>query len=379
MDRRQPAAGRMAGVYFNSDRRIPSFGVPRADRRGRYQAFGRSCALDIRKNIGFAAHNSLRRRRTCTFISLPEFGQNPQDDRNSLWRRRQSVTPFDAYSHGLEMKIKFLVGVVIVALAVAAGIMLLPTKAVQKEAAAPVVSENKAQVSVARAAANLSPGSFLSARDIEWTAVAQSAAKGAFVQNESQDLSGALVLKPIKAGEVISPSALLARTDPEFVAAVLAPGMRAFTIEVILAAQTDPQKSRAFASQKNFDVARTLLHNLRVIAVDHTIEPKGFGADPQSSDPRMVRSSTPANINRKGTVTLEVTPKDVELLTVARSNGQLSLSLRNSQSSEAVQTGLPEKELTKLAEIIPSRSDKTPQAAVKVKTFYGSSTEPPQQ
>ncbi|OLA94378.1 MAG: Flp pilus assembly protein CpaB, partial [Sutterella sp. 54_7] len=216
-------------------------------------------------------------------------------------------------------------------------------------------------------------------------------------QNESQDLSGALVLKPIKAGEVISPSALLARTDPEFVAAVLAPGMRAFTIEVdmvtggagllrpgnrvdvILAAQTDPQKSRAFASQKNFDVARTLLHNLRVIAVDHTIEPKGFGADPQSSDPRMVRSSTPANINRKGTVTLEVTPKDVELLTVARSNGQLSLSLRNSQSGEAVQTGLPEKELTKLAEIIPSRSDKTPPAAVKVKTFYGSSTEPPQQ
>ena len=126
-------------------------------------------------------------------------------------------------------------------------------------------------------------------------------------------------------------------------------------------------------------MARTLLHNLRVIAVDHTIEPKGFGADPQSSDPRMVRSSTPANINRKGTVTLEVTPKDVELLTVARSNGQLSLSLRNSQSGEAVQTGLPEKELTKLAEIIPSRSVKTPQAAVKVKTFYGSSTEPPQQ
>ena len=64
------------------------------------------------------------------------------------------------------MKIKFLVGVVIVALAVAAGIMLLPTKAVQKEAAAPVVSENKAQVSVARAAANLSPGSFLSGRQL---------------------------------------------------------------------------------------------------------------------------------------------------------------------------------------------------------------------
>ena len=64
------------------------------------------------------------------------------------------------------MKIKFLVGVVIVALAVAAGIMLLPTKAVQKEAAAPVVSENKPQVSVARAAANLSPREISSGRQL---------------------------------------------------------------------------------------------------------------------------------------------------------------------------------------------------------------------
>ena len=45
-----------------------------------YLGLIRSCALDIRKNTGFAAHNSLGRRRTCTFISLPEFGQNPQDD-----------------------------------------------------------------------------------------------------------------------------------------------------------------------------------------------------------------------------------------------------------------------------------------------------------
>ena len=55
-------------------------------------------------------------------------------------------------------------------------------------------------------------------------------------------------------------------------AGLLRPGNR---VDVILAAQTDPQKSRAFASQKNFDVARTLLHNLRVIAVDHTIETQG--------------------------------------------------------------------------------------------------------
>lgn len=47
---------------------------------GDIKLFGRSCALDIRKNTGFAAHNSLGRRRTCTFISLPEFSQNPQDD-----------------------------------------------------------------------------------------------------------------------------------------------------------------------------------------------------------------------------------------------------------------------------------------------------------
>lgn len=295
------------------------------------------------------------------------------------------------------MKMKLLVGAVVVALAAVGGLYLLPAKSVEKAAAsAPVVSEKL--VSVAVAADDLAPGSFLSARNMTWKEVTEKEAKGAFIQKDASELAGSLVVKPVKSGDVISHASLIARTDPEFVAAVLAPGMRAFTIEVdavtggagllrpgnrvdvILAAQTDPQKGRTFTGPKNFDVAKTLLENLRVIAVDRTIEPKGFGADPASTDPRAAaRPAQTPSVNRKGTVTLEVTPKDVELLTVARSNGQLSLSLRNTQAFDAPSGAAAPNELTKLAEVIPPRAVKKEGVAVEVKTFYGSSTEPPQQ
>lgn len=295
------------------------------------------------------------------------------------------------------MKMKLLAGAVVVALVAVGGLYFLPAKSVEKvTAAAPVVTEKR--VPVAFASADLAPGSFLSARDLSWREVTQAASEGGYLQKDAAELTGSLVVKPVKAGEVIGRGALLARTDPEFVAAVLAPGMRAFTIEVdavtggagllrpgnrvdvILAAQTDPQKGRTFTGPKTFDVARTLLENLRVIAVDRTIEPKGFGGDPANADPRAAaRPAQAPNVNRKGTVTLEVTPKDVELLTVARSNGQLSLSLRNSQAAEASAPESAAAHLTKLAEVIPPRIVKKEGAAVEVKTFYGASTEPPQQ
>ena len=286
-------------------------------------------------------------------------------------------------------KILFFV-VVVVALAAVAVMVLRPAATSTPVAAAAVMQP---KVVVASAARSLQPGGFLSSRDIAWVEVEAQAAQETAVRQTAQaqtQLSGALLVKPLEKGAVVRNGDFLSRDVPEFLSAVLTPGMRAFTIEVdsvtggagllrpgnrvdvILASQSDPNKSRSVA-MRNFDVAQTLLTNRRVIAVDRTIEPQGFGVDPKA-DPKVVRNVTP-NINQKGTVTLEVTPKDVEILTVARSNGQLSLSLRDAAmasitNEEAART------LTRIKDIVPQRAAAA--AAPTVKTYYGSASEPPQ-
>lgn len=289
------------------------------------------------------------------------------------------------------MKKIVLIGVVVLALVAIAIVALMPTK---KAAAVAVSTVAEKNVTVASAAADLPVGNFIASRDIVWQEVPESQAGTHAVVKSSrseQELSGALVVKPIQKGAALQTGEFLSRDEPEFLAAVLEPGMRAFTIEVdsvtggagllrpgnrvdvILASQTDPKKSRAVAL-KTFDVAQTLLTNLRVIAVDRTIEPRGFGVDPKAADAKRVASSS---FNRKGTVTLEVTPKDVEVLTVARSNGQLSLSLRDAKA-QTVETDGTSRSITQMKEILPQQVV-SGSAPVAIKTFYGSSTEPPQQ
>lgn len=291
------------------------------------------------------------------------------------------------------MKKFLLIGIVVLALAAIAFVTLLPGKKAAPTAAAAAVTEKTAVT--ATATRNLAPGEFLASRDIAWVETPADKAPAQAVIKSSQaeqDLSGALVVKPLAKGSVLRAGDFLSRDVPEFLSAVLTPGMRAFTIEVdsvtggagllragnrvdvILASQSDPSKSRSVA-MRNFDVAQTLLSNRRVIAVNRTIEPQGFGLDPKA-DGKVMRNVT-NNVNQKGTVTLEVTPKDVEILTVARSNGQLSLSLRDAALADTASAEDQERTLTRIKEIVPQRAASA-QAPV-VKTFYGSANEPPQQ
>lgn len=285
---------------------------------------------------------------------------------------------------------KILLFVVVAAALAVVAVMVLRPAAKSTPVAAAAVMQTK--VVVASATRSLQPGDFLSSRDIAWVEVSAQQAQETAVRQSAQaqtQLSGALVVKPLEKGAVVRNGDFLSRDVPEFLSAVLTPGMRAFTIEVdsvtggagllrpgnrvdvILASQSDPNKSRSVA-MRNFDVAQTLLTNRRVIAVDRTIEPQGFGVDPKA-DPKVVRHVS-TNINQKGTVTLEVTPKDVEILTVARANGQLSLSLRDAAMASA-SGDEAERTLTRIKDIVPQRAAA---AAPTVKTYYGASSEPPQ-
>jgi len=140
------------------------------------------------------------------------------------------------------------------------------------------------------------------------------------------DFAGTVVRRGIAAGEPITDERLVKKGERGFLAAVLTPGMRAITVSVNpmtgLAGLVFPgdrvdllltMKTRRKAGKNTFTQrsTETILTGIRVLAVDQ-----------RSSD----GNGKPALAK---TATLEVTPKQVEMVSVATEMGRLSLSLRS--------------------------------------------------
>lgn len=151
-----------------------------------------------------------------------------------------------------------------------------------------------------------------------------------FVDGEADmsKLLGTVVRYPITAGQPITQGALVAPGDRGFLAAALAPGMRAITIPV--SAKTGvggfvfpgdrvdlmlTQEVKGNDEGGNLSTAETILRNLRVLATD------------QTTDNEVVDGKTVVRAFR--TVTLEVTPRIAEKVAVAQEIGTISLSLRS--------------------------------------------------
>ena len=146
------------------------------------------------------------------------------------------------------------------------------------------------------------------------------------------DYVGSVVREPILAGEPIVARKIVRAGDSGYMAAYLEPGMRAMAIrvtvetaaggfilpgdrvDVVLTRQLDNNNNatEGGVSDRAKHATGTVLENLKVLAVDQTTR---AGDDEQS----VVGA----------TATLEVTPKDAELLALAKAEGELSLVLRS--------------------------------------------------
>ncbi len=212
---------------------------------------------------------------------------------------------------------------------------------------APVVAEKPREKPMFLAVAgDLQVGAFIEARDLEWRewkgksddlVLSRYFVKGA-TELEKVVIGGVLRM-PLKAGEFLSSAAFVRAGDSAFLAAVLKPGTRATTIaidavsgsaglirpgnqvDIILA--NNPE-SRSYGEAGQYQ-ARTLLSNVRVIAINRQVESL---ATSQAKEGALPESS-------EGTATLEVTPKQAEMLSLARGMGQLSLSLRSLVDDES--------------------------------------------
>lgn len=143
------------------------------------------------------------------------------------------------------------------------------------------------------------------------------------------DFRTALVRTPISAGEPIFPDRLIKAGTGGFMAAILPAGMRAVAINIdqqgsqtaggfilpddhvdVIHTYRDEQAAKAGVADPM--VSETLLRNIRVLAIGQNIQDR--------NDKRVVAGSN---------ATLELTPQQVETISLAQRNGQLSLSLRS--------------------------------------------------
>lgn len=176
------------------------------------------------------------------------------------------------------------------------------------------------------ASTNLTPGQALTAEQVRWEKWPSSSVDPSFITHaaageEEEIVKGTVVRAMILPGQPITQTAIVRGDESGFMAATLSEGMRAISISI----STDSGAGGFILPNDRVDViltrksqgnngrgsAKTILSNLRVLAVDQTFK--------QEKDTRTVVGKT---------ATVEVSPEQAEVISAAGTSGQLSLSLR---------------------------------------------------
>lgn len=172
-------------------------------------------------------------------------------------------------------------------------------------------------------------GDSLKANDLRWQAWPKDAATAGYITksrmpNAISEFSGAIARAPFLVGEPIKEQKLIKASEGGVLAAILPAGMRAIStpireetaaggfilpndhVDVILI-----RKLRGRDGQEEH-VSDTLFKNIRVLAIGQNIEMKEG-----------------KKVAEGKTATLELTPRQSELIALARSMGDISLALRS--------------------------------------------------
>jgi pilus assembly protein CpaB len=232
-------------------------------------------------------------------------------------------------------------------------------------AAQPAPVEASQFVLVAKTA--LPAGRFIKSEDLRWQAWPESQTPATYLlkgKRQPEELTGAVVRSGIAADEPITDARLVKPGDRGFMAAVLEPGFRAVSVSVTATSGiagfvfpgdrvdllvTHSIKNDEVDGRKNFLATETVLRDVRVVAIDQR-------TDDQNSTPTLAR-----------TVTFEVTPKQAEMVNVARRLGELTLSLRSlsreESQGELAMADLDEGDAAFPEDVLAALSDNKPKPA----------------
>jgi pilus assembly protein CpaB len=195
-----------------------------------------------------------------------------------------------------------------------------------REAPVPQIVKAPADtVDILVAKTDIGIGRALSLDDLTWQPWPRSAAGPLFIRrsdnpNALEDFKGSVARAPFVAGEPIREQKLVKAGNAGFMSAILPAGMRAISTEIspetgvggfILPNDRVDVILTRRSGQDRF-TSDTILQDVRVLAIDQTIEEKG--------GQKVVVGKT---------ATLELTPSQTETLAVSRQRGTLSLALRS--------------------------------------------------
>ncbi|GGD57235.1 Flp pilus assembly protein CpaB [Erythrobacter arachoides] len=227
-------------------------------------------------------------------------------------------------------KLILLVGALIIAIgtALAARSMFAGAAAPQAEAAQAEPQGPKVLV----AKRGLPVGTIITADAVAYQLWPQELVQDAyFIDGEAdmEQLLGTVVRNPITAGEPVTQGSLVSPGDRGFLAAALGPGMRAVTVPVSARTgvggfvfpgdRVDMVLTSTLAAEdggEDLRTSETILTNLRVLATDQSTETT------TTEEGRTV-------VRAFRTVTMEVTPRIAEKISVAQTIGTISLVLRS--------------------------------------------------
>lgn len=191
------------------------------------------------------------------------------------------------------------------------------------------VTVNATRVLVARNNINL--GDIVTADNFDWQTWPSDGLSSAYITSDRpgviDELAGSVARMPLIAGEPVTAQKLIKAGDGGVLAAILPPGMRAVStrieqktavgglilpndhVDVILIRHV---RGRSGADEYASD---TLFRNIRVLAIGQQLEP----APGQKA----------AEASSNTTATLELTPRQAELLALADQMGEITLALRS--------------------------------------------------
>lgn len=182
------------------------------------------------------------------------------------------------------------------------------------------------------ASKDIDAGTPVSSADLEWKVWPTAAAGPHFIRkserpNAIEELSKSYARATIVAGEPIQASRLIKAGQAGYMAAILPSGMRAVSTEIkpetgaggfiipgdhvdVILYRRDKEAEQASGAETH--VSETILRNVRVLAIDQTVEDK--------NGQKVVVGKT---------ATLELSPHQAETLVLAQQVGVVSLALRS--------------------------------------------------